>query len=440
MNPRTFNTPVSRLALSQCFALIGRGAALTVLIWQLYAASHSAWLVSGAMLAVFGATTLVSPWAGHLADRYDRRAVIVVAALAGGTGLAACAALSVAGLWVATVAVLIVSGTTQGALTAAVQGAVPNLVEEHELAGANGLVGALRSAGFMLGPGIGGGLLAVIDPAGVYLVAAVITLASAWLVHGLPGSFRALPHEHGMGGRMDGYRRLMSDPWLRLLTVAWALVMAGVGPVIVAEVVLARHFGVGSTGYGLITVFWDGGGVAGALLGRRLSRRAERPAVVGGCLAIAGGFTVVGLTPVFWPVLAGMLVAGVFDAFGTVAAQNLIQRRTPDHVRARVSAALDAVVIGSMAASFALGAPLLALLGPQGVYLASAALALGGALMLLPTLGGVPALPRPVRRRPRVPRRPQMRALRRAIRVTRRRTPRVRRRARERAGRPDGPQ
>ena len=63
---------------------------------------------------------------------------------------------------------------------------------------------------------------------------------------------------------MDGYRQLMADRWMRRLTLAWALIMVGVGPVIVAEVVLARHFRVGSLGYGLISVFWDGGGVAGA--------------------------------------------------------------------------------------------------------------------------------------------------------------------------------
>jgi MFS family permease len=431
MKIRAFNTPVTRLAMSQCFALVGRGAAMTVLIWQLYAASGSPWLVSGAMLAAFGVTTLASPWAGHLADRHDRRRVIVIAAATASALLAACAVFSLVGLWVAVVGVAILAGTPQGAVSAAVQGAVPNLVADHELGDANGTLGAFRSAGFMLGPGIGGALLAVTSPAGVYAVAAAITAAAAWLVAGLPGSFRAKPHEHGIGGRMDGYRRLWNDRWLRLLTIAWALVMAGVGPVIVAEVVLARQFAVGSAGYGLIAVFWDGGGVAGALLGRRLSRRSERPAVVAGCLAIAGGFAVVGLTPVFWPVLAGMAVAGVFDAFGTVAAQNIIQRRTPDHVRSRVSAALDAVVIGSMAASFALGAPLLALLGPQGVYLAAAGVALGGALLLVPTLGGVPALPRPVVRRPRVPR-PHMRSLRRAIRETRSRAPRVRRRERQR--------
>jgi len=109
--------------------------------------------------------------------------------------------------------------------------------------------------------------------------------------------------------------------------------MVGVGPVIVAEVVLAHHFKVGSVGYGLISVFWDGGGVAGAILGARLRRRFEQAAVVGGSAAIATGFAIVGLTPIFWPVLVGMMIAGVFDSFGTVAAQNVLQRRTPDRIR-----------------------------------------------------------------------------------------------------------
>jgi MFS family permease len=435
MTLRSLNTAVNRVAVSQSLALIGRGAALTALIWQLYAQSNSAWLVSAAMLAVFGVSTLASPWTGHAGDKHDRRRVIVAAALASAAALAACAALSVLGLVLPIVALLVAAGVTQGALSAAVQGVVPNLVPEAELSRANSLVGAFRSAGYMLGPGIGGALLPVLGGSGVYAAAAAILAGSAALVYGLPGSYRALPHADGQGGRLDGYKRLFTDRWLRLLTIAWGLIMIAVGPVIVAEVVLARQFAVGAAGYGLISVFWDGGGVVGALAGRRLSTRAERPAVVGGCLAIAGGFAVVGLAPVFWPVLVGMLIAGVFDAFGTVAAQNIIQRRTPDHVRSRVSAALDAVVVGGMSASFALGAPLLDLLGPQGVYLLAAAVSLVAGLLLVPTLAGVPALPRPVRRLPRPASRPQMRVLRRAVRASRARPPRIGRRMRDRVRR-----
>ena len=427
----TPNSVVLRLAASQGLSYAGRGAALTALIWALYAATGSAWWLSAAMLAIFGAATAVSPWTGHAGDRHDRRWVIIISAALAAVGFAACALLVWHGDMLATILVTVAAGCTQGALTAAVQGAVPNLVADEELARANSLAGAFRSAGYMLGPGIGGALLAVTTAPGVFVVSAAMMAVSALLMVGIRTPFHAERQEE-IGGRMDGYRQLMADRWMRRLTLAWALIMVGVGPVIVAEVVLAHHFRVGSLGYGLISVFWDGGGVAGAILGVRLMRRFEQAAVVGGSGAIAAGFAIVGLTPIFWPVLLGMMVAGVFDSLGTVAAQNMLQRRTPDRLRSRVSAALDAVVLGAMGASFALGAPLVTWLGAQGVYLAASALTVVATLMLVPALRHMPEpvvipvrQPRPVQtgrsrrelrrervrrpalRRPRLPRRPR---------------------------------
>jgi hypothetical protein len=115
----------------------------------------------------------------------------------------------------------------------------------------------------------------------------------------------------------------------------------------------------------------------------------------------------------------------------------MLQRRTPDRIRSRVSAALDAVVLGAMGASFALGAPLVTWLGAQGVYLAASGLTVVATLMLVPALRHMPEpvvipvrRPRPVdtgRSRPEL-RRERMRrpALRRP------RLPRRTRRARER--------
>ncbi len=388
-NSHATNAAVRRLAISQGLSYAGRGAALTALIWALYSATGSAWWLSGAMLAIFGAATAVSPWTGHAGDRHDRRRVIIVSAALAAAGFAGCALLVWHGDVLATILVMVAAGCTQGALTAAVQGAVPNLVADEELARANSLAGAFRSAGYMLGPGIGGALLAVTAAPGVFVVSAVMLAVSALLMVGIHTPFHA-ERVGEIGGRLDGYRQLMADRWMRRLTLSWSLIMVGVGPVIVAEVVLAHHFRVGSFGYGLISVFWDGGGVAGAILGVRLRKRFEQGAVVGGSAAIACGFAVVGLTPIFWPVLLGMAIAGVFDSLGTVAAQNMLQRRTPDRLRSRVSAALDAVVLGAMGVSFALGAPLVTWLGPQGVYLAAAAVTVVATLMLVPALRHMP--------------------------------------------------
>jgi MFS family permease len=436
-NSHATNAAVRRLAISQGLSYAGRGAALTALIWALYSATGSAWWLSGAMLAIFGAATAVSPWTGHAGDRHDRRWVIIISAALAAVGFGACALLVWRGDMLATILVTVAAGCTQGALTAAVQGAVPNLVADEELARANSLAGAFRSAGYMLGPGIGGALLAVTAAPGVFVVSAGMMAVSALLMVGINTPFHAERLEE-IGGRMDGYRQLMADRWMRRLTLAWALIMVGVGPVIVAEVVLAHHFRVGSLGYGLISVFWDGGGVAGAILGVRLVRRFEQAAVVGGSAAIAAGFAIVGLTPIFWPVLLGMMVAGVFDSFGTVAAQNMLQRRTPDRLRSRVSAALDAVVLGAMGASFALGAPLVTWLGAQGVYLAASALTVVATLMLVPALRHMPepVMISPRRSRPvdtgRARPEPRRDRTRRPVGLRRPRLPRRARRTRER--------
>jgi len=194
MKISSLNTPVNRLALSQGVAYAGRGAAMTALIWVLYESTGSSWWVSGAMLAVFGVSTAVSPWSGHVGDRHDRRVVVLSSALFAAFGFAACAVLSELSLTVPIIAVMVLAASTQGALSAAVTGAIPALVAEEDLSGANGVAGAFKSAGFMLGPGVGGALLAVIGPTGVFAASALLLLGAVASVWRLPGTFRAKPH------------------------------------------------------------------------------------------------------------------------------------------------------------------------------------------------------------------------------------------------------
>src|SRR5690349_7497120 len=216
MKLSSLNTPVNRLALAQGVAYAGRGAAMTALIWVLYDTTGSSWWVSGAMLAVFGVSTAVSPWAGHVGDRHDRRIVVLASALFAAAGFAACAVLAETGWLLPIIGVMILASSTQGALSAAVTGAIPALVAEEDLSGANGVAGAFKSAGFMLGPGVGGALLAIVGAPGVFVASALMLLcavASGWR---LPGTFRAQPHpEHGVGSSLDGYRRLIRAPWVR---------------------------------------------------------------------------------------------------------------------------------------------------------------------------------------------------------------------------------
>jgi MFS family permease len=78
---------------------------------------------------------------------------------------------------------------------------------------------------------------------------------------------------------------------------------------------------------------------------------------------------------------------GIGDGVTMVAEQGIMQRRTPDAVRSRVSAAFDSVVLVGMAMSYVMAGPAVAWLGPRGVYIVGGIAAFLGVTISLPILG-----------------------------------------------------
>lgn len=74
----------------------------------------------------------------------------------------------------------------------------------------------------------------------------------------------------------------------------------------------------------------------GYWLGGRLTTALERAALLPGTVMVIVGYLMTAVAPWFAIALAGVGIAGGFDAVGTVAGYTIIQRRTPDEVRARV--------------------------------------------------------------------------------------------------------
>ena len=105
------------------------------------------------MLAIFGISTAVSPWTGHIGDRHDRRLVVMVSAGLAGLAFFASAVLVGVGLVDLVIAMMIAAAATQGALGAAVQGAVPNLVAEDDLGRANSFARRVQECRLHAGPG-----------------------------------------------------------------------------------------------------------------------------------------------------------------------------------------------------------------------------------------------------------------------------------------------
>lgn len=351
----------------------------------IYDATGSAAWMSATLLLTWGATGLLTPFGGALGDRFDRRTVMITSDLAAAVAIACLALTSTPAIMLA---IALLSAAAQAPFYSASTAAVPNLVEADQVAWANGTVAVGRNAGQVLGPVMGGVLVGVTAPSVVFLLNAACFVASAALVRTVHGRFsdRVSTESDEHRGVRAGFRFLFADPVLRMITLAWVVLLAGVGPVLVAELPLARSFGVGSTGYGLLAGSWGAGAIFGSFLGQRLGSRRERAVMIASAAGMAAGFAVIGVAGWFAMVLFGMAFAGVAEGAGSVAEQGIVQRRTPDAVRSRVIAASEAALLVAFAASFGFAPPIIHFAGVQGTYVIAAAASVAAAAILVPAM------------------------------------------------------
>jgi MFS family permease len=377
---------VRRLALARAISLTGGAAAYMALNFLVYERTHSATWVAATLFLTFGTLGIVSPVAGALGDRFDRQKVMVASDLLGAVLFFA---MGVAHAPAILIALAFGAALAEAPFLSASSAAIPNMVDEDDLGWANGLVAMGRNAGIVVGPLLGGVLVSTIGPGSVFAINAVSFLVSAALVATVRARFSGDRHdseEHA--GLRAGFRFLIRDPVLRALSLAWLTLVLGLGMTMVADVPLVELFGAGSVGYGLLIAAWGGGSIVGALFGRFIRSSNEAAVLVVGTAIIAATSIVVGVAPWFLLVLGAILVMGIGDGATLVAEQGIMQRRTPDAVRSRVSGAFDAVIHGGMALSYIVAGPAVAWLGAKRVYVVGGAIAMVALSFLVPILRG----------------------------------------------------
>lgn len=373
---------VRRLALARLISLTGGAAAYVALTFTIYERTGSAVWLSATLFLTFGVQGLIGPLAGTLGDRFDRRTVMVASDLLGAASFVALAFVHDVGLLLV---VAFVATVVETPFLSASAAAIPNLVPPERLSWANSLIAMGRYAGIMIGPLLGGVAVGVVGPEVVFAVNAVTFVVSALLVLTVTGRFSegGASEDGGRAGLRAGIIFLVRDRVLRTMTLAWVALVLGMGMAMVADVPLAESFDAGSVGFGLIIASWGAGSVIGSLAGRFLSGRAEPWALVLGTFALGITNVGVGVSPWFVPILGLVFLSGCGDALTLVAEQGIRMRRTPDRIRSRVMAASDAAWQLAIAVSYVVAAPVLAAVGPQGVYAIGGIGAFVAALVLL---------------------------------------------------------
>ncbi|MCW2973410.1 MAG: bacE, partial [Thermoleophilia bacterium] len=217
---------VARIAASRGISMAGAEAgyiALLALAWHLTGSASDASLV---LLASIFARTAGAPLVGWIGDHLDRKLVTVVAELAAAVAFGSLAFAH--SIWHLLLAMVV--GTFAAACGgAALDAALPNLVPEADLARANSVLGMARTTGHMLGPVLGGLLVATVGARSAFLLDGLSSVVAAACLFGIRGSVGGSVARHAGAvterarrGMLVGVRHIADDGALRRLAIGWA--------------------------------------------------------------------------------------------------------------------------------------------------------------------------------------------------------------------------
>src|ERR671920_1516667 len=384
-DPLLRNVRFLRLWIGQGTSFVGDAVSMVALIVLVVQITGSASAVGGALVARL-LPTIASPLAGVLADRVDRRVVLVASDLA--------RAVLILGLIfardLATIYILVfLMGLVRTIFNPTVRAAFPSVVGGGDLTRANALIGGTFSTSIMIGPALGGLLVASIGVEAAFLADAATYLVSAILLSTVP-----LPYPSRESEEEEGFVRELRSGFAYLLgarvplaiVVGAFLTILTINATVPAEVFLAKEtFGTGDAGYGLLVSLWGGGMVLGSALMAVLGGRINLMllyflSIFVGASALVG----TGLAPVFVLALCALTVEGAATGIDNVATDTILQKRVPEAVLGRVFSIRFLAYSAGEALAYLVGGLLVDALGPRSTYLlAGVATATAGLLVLI---------------------------------------------------------
>jgi DHA3 family tetracycline resistance protein-like MFS transporter len=374
-------------------SLVGDGAFLVALAWQVYAMSGGGpggmSLVGIAMTVPTIAFLLIG---GVASDRLERRWLLVGADLLRAVAVALLAGLTIGGqveLW----QVIVLSafyGTGSAFHAPAFDALVPELLSGERLTEANALDQLVRPLALRLaGPAVGGVIVGVAGAGGVFLLdCATFLMAAGTVLLMAPARADRVVADGGslLVDLKDGWRFVRGHTWLWATFVSAALAyLLFMGPVEVLLPWVVKE-GMGGSAFDLGLVFAAGGlasMLCAVLLGRfGLPRRGITFMLVAwtvATLAVAG----YGAASAIWQLMLASAAFNALETAGTIVWATTKQRHVPGALLGRVSSLDWLISVGLLPLSFALTGPVSGAIGARATLIAAGLL---GAIVTLAAL------------------------------------------------------
>jgi MFS family permease len=350
-----------RYQLARVAVILGAEAQSVAVAWQVYSITHRAIDLGYTGLALFLPGLIFLLPAGHVADRFDRRRVILAcyALQVFCTGALVVLARNNTQNILAIYAVLVFVGTGRAFSSPASSALIPHLVPEIHFVNAVTWGGAIFQLANITGPALGGLLFTLpltgfaadsrLEGAGIVYVFTLGTLvwflALVVSLHVRPG--RMEHRDLSLKVVLAGFQYVRRA---RILLGSFSLdlfvVLLG-GAVALMPIFAHEILHQGPRGLGMLRAAPAVGAVTMSLIMARfpLHRRAGRWLFI--CVSIFGAATVIfGLSHTLWLSLVSLAIAGAADTISVIIRGSLLQLATPPEMRGRVSA-VNSLFIGA---------------------------------------------------------------------------------------------
>ena len=370
------------------FFLLGQIVSVTGTWMQSVA---QAWLVlkltnSGAYLGIVIAlqmlpVLLFGAWGGLIADRFDKRRVLV------GTGIIAAALALVLGVLTATgvvtvwmvAAVAFALGMVNVVDVPTRQSFVTEMVGREHLVNAVSLNGVIMNGGRLIGPAAAGLIIATVGIAPCFFINSASYLAVIAGLLAIRGGelFRSAPVARARGQLVEGFRYVWRTPELRTPLLMMALVGTFAYEFSVTLPIFTKFtFHSGAEVFGLMTSFMAGGSVLGGLVVAARARPTPGRLVL--ACALFGSLVLLTAAAPNLPIaLVLLFLAGAASIFFAAMCNTTIQLTASPEMRGRVMALYTVAFMGSTP----IGGPIVGFIGQA--FGGRASLAVGGLATLV---------------------------------------------------------
>ena len=347
--PRNWAKKFYTIFAGQAFSIFGSGLVQFALVWYLTQKTGSATVLALATLAALLPETILSPLAGTLVDRWNRRIVMIVADATIALATVVLAILFATGLvqiW--HIYVIMILRSVGGIFHFSAMGAsTAMLVPSEQLQRVSGINQTLRAAINIVAPPTGALILGILPMQGVLFID-----VSTALVAILPLLFLSIPQpvrETDVEGKhttsvwqdmKEGFAYIAGWPGLMVI-IGMALLanflLTPTGSLM--PLLVTKHFGLGALQFGLMDSIWAfgmlGGGIILSIWG---GFRKKIWTAMTGVIGLGLGIFIVGLAPanMFWLAVFGMTLSGLMNPITNGPLGAIMQASVKPEMQGRV--------------------------------------------------------------------------------------------------------